>query len=555
MKNYFTLLLLLLGISEAYPNTFYTQLCEFNSNWEKYEHLAPKGDAQCFDSDAAYVQAHLKNVLTILRNNTLHKCSLAQIDARLNLIKILENYYLEGVFPTNYNCENRIPVFIDEDNTHCAVGYLLKETGYGKLAKEIAETNNYAWIKEIDNLSFLEWQKSSGFSLEELKLIQGAYEFYLPNALSLPNKYEVPQRPECMLLYFEDESKEGSKNQEKENIWVYGEGENGILNGVWEQNFAKGIPWIKGYFKNGKRTGQWKEYYQGTNQLCRTENWRDDKLNGIRKRFDRSGNLIEEILFKNGAVVSKINYDRNNYLVWVRKPLKADLLWTEVYNLGGAIIGEGHEKVYNPGNLLWFQDIELTALNSAAITTKSALRFPIHQSGLLNPHPFNQQPPLVEYKKEGKWTYYKDVPPNHNIAKPASNINEMLHRSYAYFGKALYESIKVFGELNLKSDYDSIHVVYKENVLQHFYGFGEMDYTHLFVDYYQLPRLISSRSNSSGYSSNVRVEMESIIKEFGQYDSAHHKIGKWRYFDEFGRLYKIEDFILPWKEEEDIGSL
>ena len=66
--------------------------------------------------------------------------------------------------------------------------------------------------------------------------------------------------------------------KKKENVWLFGEGKNGKLHGRWIQNYRSGKPWIAGYFNHGQRSGQWKEYYQGTTKLCRTENWRNDKL-------------------------------------------------------------------------------------------------------------------------------------------------------------------------------------------------------------------------------------------------------------------------------------
>jgi hypothetical protein len=91
--------------------------------------------------------------------------------------------------------------------------------------------------------------------LDELKLIQGAYDFYLPNAFLLPNKYEVPQKPEQVVRYFDGKTKK---------VWCLGEGSDGDLHGKWIQNYSASLPWIEGYFEHGKRSGRWKEYYKGT---------------------------------------------------------------------------------------------------------------------------------------------------------------------------------------------------------------------------------------------------------------------------------------------------
>ena len=544
MKNYFTLVLLLVRLTESYSHTLYNQLYDFNPNWEKHQSYVLADEAQHFNSDAAYVQAHLRNVIAILRNTSLDHDQFHQYTSRLQLIDILESYCDAGNFPINYQWMSRVPVFIDEHNTHCAVGYLLKETGYGKLAKEISYNNNYAWVEDIDNSALLEWQQKSGFTLEELKLIQGAYDFYLPNALELPNKYEVPQQPKCMTLYFEKKKIFGLKD--KENIWCYGEGEKGILNGVWIQNYAKGIPWIKGYYENGNRTGQWQEYYPGTNKLCRTENWRDDELNGIRKRFDRSGELIEEILFKDGKAITKTNYDTRNAIKWIRKPLGDGLMETEVYTFEGVLIAHGNEKVYNPGNLLWFQNIELTALNSASITSREVISSPtLGRTNLFN------EIPLVQYKKEGIWIFYKDELSNNSISQNPNNIETTLQNDFTYFGNQLFQSLQMFDEINLNWSLDKIQVIYNNDVVQHFYGYGDRDYVHLNIQYHNpnTPQVINIPSYHPS-SRNRIVELKPMVKEFGRYNSHRQKVGIWKYSDELGRLNKREHIASPRKKEE-----
>ena len=319
---------------------------------------------------------------------------------------MLADYAAQGRFPINYYRQERIPVFIDEHDTHCAVGYLMQHTGHEHMARRIAATNNYAWVREIEDEGLAAWQEASGFSLEELKLIQGAYDFYYEHAFLLPNKYEVPQKPEQVVRYFE--------GKDKDKVWCYGEGTNGDLHGNWIQNYSSTLPWIVGYFEHGKRSGRWKEYYKGTDKLCRTEHWRNDKLNGIRTRYDREGRVIETILFKDGHAVTKTNTDHDKALRWVRSPLDSATVYTEVFTLEGALIAAGKERIHNPEGLSWFQNIELTALNTFAITARDGAPRP--EEGVMvrrfDIGSFQQQIPgshtLVQYRKEGEWVYYKD---------------------------------------------------------------------------------------------------------------------------------------------------
>jgi hypothetical protein len=545
MKKYITSILFLLILQQLSAFNLYDQLCAFNSNWKKYKDRLPLQEARVFNSDKEYVQAHLLNVLAILQSNPVSQLDAAQYRSRMHLLQLLDGYRLAGNFPVNYYHDKRTPVFIDPANTHCAVGYLLQQTGHEDVALRVAATDNYAWVKDIQDTGLLEWQRSSGLSLEELKLVQGAYDFYIPNAFTLPDKYKIPQKPARITAYFDNNVNGAPANTRY--IWCYGEGTGNVLNGRWEQNYAAGIPWIVGYFDNGKRTGQWMEYYQGTSILCRTENWRDDKLNGIRKRFDRTGRLVEEILFKDGNAVTKTNYDLEQSLTWIRKPLDSTHVFTEVYTAGGGLIATGHEVVYNPGNLLWFQNIELTALNSFAITSREISTS--HATGIndaMHPITLYETPPLVEYKKEGDWMYYKDCRMDHLSAK------RQVSGSYRYFGKEIFQSIERFTSLEKGSmDCDSIRVIYANNILQDLYAYENAGYTHWQVRYHQ-QHLLAEMPQFARQRTQLQ---QPPVQSIGQYNQANQKTGTWKYYNRRGDLYKLENYILPQSEEQEAGEL
>ncbi|MGB1032155.1 MAG: toxin-antitoxin system YwqK family antitoxin, partial [Flavobacteriales bacterium] len=397
-------------------NNLHSELCEFNPNWQNYEDAVGDLSAKKFKTDQDYISTHLKEVISVLEKSNVDHLNSSLLASRKEMIDHLKEYRKRGLFPQNYFREDRIPVFIDPNGTHCAVAYLIKTSGFPELAKDIAKANNYAWVKEINNPELLSWQANTGLSVDDLKLIQGAYDYYPPFAFELPNKYEVPQKPEVIVREFDKNriGKDGVRG--KGFIWCSGEGtEDGVLNGKWEQWHSPEMPWIVGYFSNGQRSGQWEEYYPGTTQLCRTEHWRGNKLNGVRIRFDREGKVIEEIWFNNGEAEKKINYDRTENLQWIRVPLNNNIVQTQVYTMQGLLIGEGQEEVYNPSGLMWFQNIELTALNSAAVTAKqqqdvsrmTASNEPfIFPGGRRHPMALSFEPALVEYRKLGDWKFY-----------------------------------------------------------------------------------------------------------------------------------------------------
>lgn len=562
-------LLALLFAQQVLADGFYDQLCRFNYNWKKYAHRAPAGKARVFTAEKDLVAAHLGSVLTILRSNPVNQLSPQQYRSRLHLIQLLDSYRAAGRFPINSYSRQRTPVFIDANNTYCAVAYLLQQTGQTAVAKRIAAANNLAWVKEIHDPALPVWQKASGLSLEELKLIQGVYDYYEPRGFILPNRYEIPQQPTCTTAYFSWAKKR--KTHKEANIWCLGEGANGVLHGRWIQNHAPNMPWIIGYYDNGKRSGQWQEYYQGTTQLCRTEEWKNDKLNGIRRRFDRvTGELTEEILFKDGVAITKTNYDRAAGLAWVRQPLPDSTVFTKVFDTSGRLLATGREKVSNPGNLQWFQNIELTALNSMMLKTKDIAitqapidygRLPQRQGRLgrqrrqSTPSQYFQiqnggsminlynTPPLVTYLKEGVWAYYRQGSNKNPLTQKEVEMSYWVANQYPLLSESLWYPLDLAGPMKMRGNYDSLLITYNDDKIQAIQGKGYADYIHLQFNYH------NAKDNWVQYLS--ARGWDARIKSVGERNQAGHKIGVWKHYDFYSQLYKTENFILPRKDEEE----
>lgn len=528
---------------------------------------APNSASVDFPSDKELIQTHLYNVLRVLRAAPTDELSVAQANSRIQMINWLDGYRAAGNFPMNYYRPERIPVFIDEHGTHCAVGYLMMMSGHDEMAWRISRADNYVWVKDLKDAGVPAWQQASGLSFEELALIQGAYDWYPENSYYLANRFETPQQPKCTTAYFGSPGRQGM--MKTKNVWCKGEGTDGVLNGKWEQNYSAGIPWIEGYYKDGKRTGQWKEYYPGTTLLVRTERWENDKLNGTRTRYDRQGRIIEEILFEDGVAVSKINYDLTDSLAYVRVPLDSTTVMTTVFDKDGKLIAAGKEIVHNPGGLKWFQNIELTALNSAQITTQH-IQSGENGNGLnsnggyfgTNP---GWDPPLVEYKKTGEWIYLKDTTSKlyawHQHYKSIPLANALI-RDYHHFGYEMYSQVTMF-KLEPTNGYDSIHVVYDNNHIVEFCGYSKTNYAHLHLDYYYQPtwryepvlhisglQLISG----SGYQTRYVQDDYATVKETGQYNQFGQRIGEWKYYNQNGTMYKTETYHIPTNEDENLSA-
>lgn len=555
------------GLS-LHAGTLFEQLCAFNPNWSKYRKYVPAENERVFLSDKQYIQTHLELVIGILKKADITDLNDDQRSMRTHLIAVLSDYRLQGIFPLNYYRSERIPVFIDEHNTHCAVGYLIRESGYGNLALQISKTDNYVWVKDLEGEQVMEWQKLSGFTLEELKLIQGAYDSYMPFALDAPNRIEIPQKPEVIALNFDKSVPDPDKALSSgRKVWIRGEGKNGVLHGRWEQNYSFKLPWIVGFYQHGKREGKWLEYYRGTNKLCRTEHWKDDQLNGIRTRFDREGNVIEEIRFENGAAVVKTNYDLGEALKFVRKPIRDSLVWTEIYDLGGNRIAAGHELIHNPGNLQWFQNIELTALNTMMLSSQSQLSdrvVSVGSSNSGNAVQLFEEPPLVEYIKQGDWVYYADPVAAYGHVNPFEAGVQLFAYKFSHFGKDLWHKTNRFGNADDVPEFDSLHVSYVNGNVHVFNGFHPQKQFKMELEWY--PEILSLSSRYDIFSGRERsfqgkrpqLGPFNQLKSVGFVNEYDEKIGKWQHFNPDGQLSRVEEFILPEKKvlvvKEGLGN-
>lgn len=547
MRTSITLLALLLLTIHAQANSLFDQLCAFNPYWRAHADRLQGMPAATIHNETDYVRTHLHQVLSVLTDAPTAQFTAAQRTSRAELIGVLANYAEQGRFPINYHRRERIPVFIDEHETFCAVGYLMRYTGEEAMARRIAAANNYAWVREIDEAGMVAWQAASGFTLDELKLIQGAYDFYQARAWLLPDKYEVPQKPEQVVRFFE------GKNKDK--VWCKGEGTGGDLHGSWIQNYSATLPWIEGYFEHGKRSGRWKEYYKGTDKLCRTEHWRDDKLNGMRTRYDRDGKVIETILFKNGQAVTKTNIDHDGAMRTVRTPLDSATVYTEIFTTEGGLIAAGKEHIHNPEGLQWFQNIELTALNSFAISARAGAPRP--EAGFLT-NAFNfdqdkQQLPgehtLVQYRKEGDWVYYKDYLREPLPAGTVPTRQLLFALNYTHFGAELFANIASYDHLAITASYDSMRVSYADDRMVDFFGFQAEEQDHVQFTYHRYTDLYFG---PRGLQRSEDLGLKGRVKCISRLDRNGDLIGTRVEYDRNGLLVRTEQFLKPYKREEDM---
>ncbi|WP_423929274.1 hypothetical protein [Candidatus Palauibacter sp.] len=143
------------------------------------------------------IQGHLLDVERALRGRATGALTEAQRERRKTALNWLREYRERWKFPHNHTHSGaRIPVFVDEHGTPCAVAYLLQRSGRGSLVREIANADNnvYAWELAGDE-RFSEWLDETGITLEEAARIQPGYADYclcFENPASRAWRYVAP---------------------------------------------------------------------------------------------------------------------------------------------------------------------------------------------------------------------------------------------------------------------------------------------------------------------------------------------------------------------------
>jgi len=110
-----------------------------------------------------------------LKNSPTKNLNKIQLNNREKHLNTLQKYLDRGIFPSNTYHDSRKPVFIDQDNTHCAVAYLLKEDNQNEVINEVQNLYNYNYIGDMNSELLINWIDISGLTLNEVRMIQPSY--------------------------------------------------------------------------------------------------------------------------------------------------------------------------------------------------------------------------------------------------------------------------------------------------------------------------------------------------------------------------------------------
>lgn len=148
-----------------------------NAEWQKQpeRNQLPDVDVRSINSYEDWIATHLELVETFLRQRNTSALTESQRANRNYLLQKLNGYWHERAFPVNDYTLYKTPVFIDRTGNHCAVGYLMQQSGAENLAQQVNREQKFAYVADIKTPGVLQWATDNGFTLSELAWIQPSY--------------------------------------------------------------------------------------------------------------------------------------------------------------------------------------------------------------------------------------------------------------------------------------------------------------------------------------------------------------------------------------------
>lgn len=127
------------------------------------------------DDEHLRMHAHFTHVRSWLGSRDATKPELAT--RRAEILGYFDEYIAKGTTPQNAHLPWRTPVFIDDQGTICAVGYLIERSVGRPLAEKVAKEHRYNVLEDIAKAmpEVRAWVESSGLTLDELASVQPGY--------------------------------------------------------------------------------------------------------------------------------------------------------------------------------------------------------------------------------------------------------------------------------------------------------------------------------------------------------------------------------------------
>ncbi|MEO8706085.1 MAG: hypothetical protein ABI867_39010 [Kofleriaceae bacterium] len=227
------------------------------------------------DDEKVRMRVHFQHVRAWLASRPATRPDLKV--KREQLLAFLDEYIAKGLTPKNVDLKWRTPVFIDHENTICAVGYLIERSAGRALPEKIAATHRFSYIEDIARVmpEVQAWVDASGLTLEEIASIQPGYE-----------GPEIDQYQRWTLAQMKTGEFRGSESgfdltgrfrrHQMTGEWTKSEGEGdaklvrgtgtfAMGSGTWRSNYKTGARMAEGKFAGSTPTGTWRFYHPSGN--------------------------------------------------------------------------------------------------------------------------------------------------------------------------------------------------------------------------------------------------------------------------------------------------
>lgn len=176
MKSIITFFLVLFSVSAFSESRVFEKLNEVNKCWREQKDIDINAlPPYSVKSEKEWIRTHLELVEKTLRQRPTEHLNASQLQKRMSMLDALNRYWHEGNFPINDRYAYRTPIFIDPYDNFCAVGYLIKVSGYESVSRMIAGKTNLAYVRQMNYPEVFAWAGEHGFSEDELAWIQPAY--------------------------------------------------------------------------------------------------------------------------------------------------------------------------------------------------------------------------------------------------------------------------------------------------------------------------------------------------------------------------------------------
>lgn len=125
-----------------------------------------------FTASAERVAPELVDPIVEQAPSQLRTALAARREANLEMFIAYEQ---AGVFPDNIYSANKLNVWRDKKGHYCAAANIVVKSGDPALAIKVAEQSNFIKLGEVTQGPVMDWILTSGFTQEEIAMIQEPY--------------------------------------------------------------------------------------------------------------------------------------------------------------------------------------------------------------------------------------------------------------------------------------------------------------------------------------------------------------------------------------------